>query len=48
MGEYAVLPLDCMAILGLKFGGYPIPSDPIDFATVSELLGIYYPLTPVR
>ena len=37
-GEYAVLPLDCMAILGLRFNGYSILSDLINF--ISE---VYYP-----
>jgi len=37
-----------MTISGLRFKGYPIPFDPIDFATTSVLLGIHYPLTMAR
>ena len=43
--EYVVLPLDWMAILGLRFGGYPVPTVFMDFEVVCELLGIPYPLT---
>ena len=46
--EYAVLPLYWMAILGLRIKGYPVSSDPVDFATTSELLGIRYPFTLAR
>ena len=47
-GEYIVLPFDWTAILGLRFGGYPVPSDLINFSTASKLLGIRYPLSPTR
>lgn len=47
-GEYAILPLDWMAILDLRFSGYPVPIDLVDFAIASELLGICYPFTLVR
>ena len=46
--EYAVLPLDWTAILGLRIGGYLVLTDFVDFDVVSELLGICYPLTPTR
>ena len=44
-GEYAILPLDWIAILGIRFGGFPIPTDEISFEMASELLGILLPLT---
>ena len=44
-GEYAVLPLDCTTILGIRFGGYPIPTDDMSFELACELLGIPFPLT---
>ena len=44
-GEYADLPFDWTAILGLRFGGYPVPFDLVDFVTTSKLLGICYFLT---
>ena len=47
-GEYAVLPLNWMAILGLRFGGYLVPTDFVDFDVASELLGIHYPLNLTR
>ena len=47
-GEYAVLPFDWTAILGLRFEGYLIPSDLIDFAIMNAFLGIHYPLTLAR
>ena len=37
-----------MAILGLRFGRYPILTDFVDFDVASELLGIRYPFTPIR
>ena len=43
--EYAILPLDWTAILGIKFGGYLIPIDDISFDMACELLGIPLPLT---
>lgn len=43
--EYAVLPLDWIAILGIKFGGYLIPTDDMSFSVASELLGIPLLLT---
>ena len=45
-GEYAVFLLDWMAILGLRFEGYLVLLDPVDFATVSTLMGIRYPPPP--
>ena len=44
-GEYAVLPLDWMAISGLRFCGYLVLTEFADFDVVSKLLGICYPLT---
>ena len=44
-GEYAVLALNWMAILGLRFGGYLVPTKFVDFDVTSELLGIRYPFT---
>ena len=46
--EYAVLPLYWTAILSLRFGGYLVLTDFVDFDVVKELLGIRYPFTPVR
>ena len=43
--EYAVLPFDWMAILGIKFGGHPIPTKETTSEIASELLGIPLPLT---
>ena len=37
-----------MAILGLRFGRYPIPTNFVDFDVASELLGICYPFTSVK
>ena len=39
-GEYAILPLDWMAILGIRFSEYPIPIDDMTFEMACELLGI--------
>ena len=44
-GEYAVLPLYWMAILGLRFGGYLVSTEFVDFDFASELLDISYRLT---
>lgn len=38
--EYAVIPLDWTAILGIKVGGHQISTDEITFEMVGELLGI--------
>ena len=43
-GEYTVLPLDWMAILGIKFGGHLIPTKEMSFDMVCKLLGIPLPL----
>ena len=43
--EYAVLPLDWTASLGLRFNGYPVSIEFVDFDIASELLGIRYPIT---
>ena len=43
--EYAVLPLDWTAILGIRFGRYPILTDDMSFKMACELLGIPFPLT---
>ena len=45
--EYAVLPLNWANILGLRFGGDPVPIKFVSFVMVSELLGIPYPLTRI-
>lgn len=45
--EYAVLHLDWMAILVLRFGGYLVPIEFVDFDVVSEHLGICYSLSQV-
>lgn len=45
--EYIVLPLDYTAILGLRFGGYPVSTEFVDFDIASELLSIHYPFTQV-
>ena len=42
-GEYVVLFLDKTAILGIRFGGYPIPTDDMSFEIACELLGIPLP-----
>ena len=47
-GEYDILPLSWTAILGLRFGGYLVQTNPVDFAIASELLGIHYLITPGR
>ena len=44
-GEYAILPFDWMAILGIRFGAYLIPTDDMSFKMACELLGIPFPLT---
>ena len=44
-GEYAVIPLNWTAILGLRFDGYSVPTEFVDFDIASELLGISYTLT---
>lgn len=44
-GEYMILPLDWMAILGIKFGGLLIPTDEMSFEMASELFGIPLSLT---
>ena len=44
-GKYAVLPLDWTAILGLRFGRYPVSIEFVGFDVTSKLLGIRYPLT---
>ena len=43
--EYAVLPLDLMAILDIRFDGYSIPTNDMRFEIACELLGIPLPLT---
>ena len=42
--EYANLPLDWTAILGIRFGGYSISTDAMSFEMACELLGIPFPL----
>ena len=44
-GEYIILPLDWTAILGIKFGRYPISTNDMSFELAYELLGIPLPLT---
>ena len=44
-GEYAILPLDWTAILGIRFGGYLILTDDISFELACKLLGILLLLT---
>ena len=44
-GKYAILPLDSMAILGIRFGGYSILTDDMSLEIVCKLLGIPFPLT---
>ena len=46
-GEYTVLPLKWANILGLRFGGDPVPIKFVSFVVVSKLLGIPYPLTRI-
>lgn len=43
--EYAVIPIDWMAILDLRLGGYTVSIDFVDFDVESELLGIRSPHT---
>ena len=42
--EYAVLPLDWTAILGIRFGRYSILTDDMSFEMACELLGIPFPI----
>ena len=44
-GEYAILFLDWVAILGIRLGGFSISTDEMSFKMASELLGIPFPLT---
>lgn len=44
-GEHEILPLDWTAILGIRFGEYPIPTNAMSFEMACELLGICLPLT---
>ena len=44
-GKYAILPLDSMAILGIRFGGYSILTDYMSIEIACKLLGIPFPLT---
>ena len=39
-----ILPLDWMAILVIKFGGLPIPTEEMSFNMAYELIGIPLPL----
>jgi len=39
-GVYAILPLDWMAILGIRVGGLPILTKEMSFDMACELLGI--------
>ena len=41
--EYVILPLDWTAILGIRFGEYPILTNDMSFKMASELLGIPIP-----
>lgn len=43
-GEYAILPLDWIAILGIRFGDHRIPIEEMTFEMASKLLGIPLPL----
>jgi len=43
-GEYMILPLDWIAILGIRFGGYSILTDDMSFEMACELLGIPFPI----
>ena len=43
--EYAILPLDWTAILGIRFSGYSILTNDMSFEMACELLGIPIPLT---
>ena len=44
-GEYAILPLDWTALLGIRFGGLSISTKKMSFDMACELLGIPLPLT---
>ena len=44
-GEYAILPLDRTAILGIRFGGLLILTNKMTFEMARERLGIPLPLT---
>ena len=41
----SILPLDWMAILGIRFGRFPIPTSDMSFELARKLLGILLPLT---
>lgn len=41
----SILPLEWIAILGIRFGGYPITIDDMSFEIVCELFSISLPLT---
>lgn len=43
--DHVVFPLDWIAILGLRFGREPVPTEFVSFVDECELLGIAYPLT---
>ena len=43
-GEYVVLPIDWTAILGIRFGGNPIPDECVSEAEARYLFGLVYPL----
>ena len=43
--EYVILLLYWMAILGIRFGGLPIPTNEMSFNMAYELLVILLPLT---
>ena len=43
--EYVVLPLNWTAILGIRFGKYPISTDDMSFEMAYDLLGLPLPLT---
>ena len=43
--EYVILLLYWMAILGIRFGGLPIPTNEMSFNMACELLVILLPLT---
>ena len=44
-GKYAVLPLDWIAILGIRFNGHQILTKEISFYMACDLLGIPFLLT---
>ena len=43
-GEYDVLPLNWMTILGIRFDGHQIPTEKLRFDMACNLLGIPLPL----